>query len=182
MDYRKLAIVGEVGAGKSRLIKTLSEIDVVDTDVVSQIDIGKSHTTVGIDYGRIHLDEGTALGLYGVPGQERYSFLWDVVNESLWGLVFAVKYGDEPAYDELKKVIEFFEPTKRDVTCVVAITHAESTDAGRLSNMKTAINRLLADHGISAPILRVDSRERASAMTLLYALAAISDAAEQSSE
>ena len=77
MDYQKLAIIGEVGAGKTQLVKTLSEISPLETEAKSSIDIGKEYTTVGIDYGRITLADDMALGIYGVPGQERYSFLWE---------------------------------------------------------------------------------------------------------
>ena len=67
-----MAVVGDVGAGKTQLIRSLSEIDPLSTEAQSSIDIGKEFTTVGIDYGRINLDEDTALGLYGVPGQQRF--------------------------------------------------------------------------------------------------------------
>ena len=90
MEYNKLAIVGEVGSGKTKIINTLSEISPVKTEAESSIDIGKKYTTVGIDYGRITLSEDTALGLYGVPGQERYSFLWEFVNTNLWGLLIPI--------------------------------------------------------------------------------------------
>ncbi len=63
MDYRKLAIIGEVGAGKTQFVRTLSEISTIKTEAVSTMDIGKDLTTVGIDYGRIMIDQQTALGL-----------------------------------------------------------------------------------------------------------------------
>ena len=105
MDYRKLAIVGEVGAGKTKLVKTLSEIAPLTTEAESSIDIGKKHTTVGIDYGRISLSEDMALGLYGVPGQERYSFLWKLVNTNLWGLLLLIKSGETPDFENLDNII-----------------------------------------------------------------------------
>ena len=80
MDYHKLVIFGEVGSGKTQLINTLSEITTFETEEKSSRDIGKEMTTVGIDYGRIQLDETSALGLYGVPGQERYQFLLSLIH------------------------------------------------------------------------------------------------------
>ena len=32
-DYKKLAIVGEVGAGKTKMISTLSEINPLETEI-----------------------------------------------------------------------------------------------------------------------------------------------------
>ena len=63
--YNKLAIVGEVGAGKTQLINTISEISPFATEARSSVDIGKEFTTVGIDYGRLSLDADIALGLFG---------------------------------------------------------------------------------------------------------------------
>ena len=88
--YKKLAIVGEVGAGKTQLIKVISEISPFATEAKSSVDIGKEYTTVGIDYGRLTLDEDVALGLYGLPGQKRFSMLWEMVRQGLWGLLVLV--------------------------------------------------------------------------------------------
>ena len=74
MNYQKLAIIGEVGAGKTQMVKTLSEISPFETEVKSSIDIGKEYTTVGIDYGRITLSDDMALGIYGVQVKSVFLF------------------------------------------------------------------------------------------------------------
>lgn len=112
MNYQKLAIIGEVGAGKTQLVRTLSEINPVETEAKSSIDIGKEYTTVGIDYGRITLSDDMALGIYGVPGQERFSFLWEFVNQSLWGLLILIRYGETPDYANIDKLLDFFRQNK----------------------------------------------------------------------
>jgi hypothetical protein len=38
----------------------------------------KDQTTVAMDYGVLALDGGVQLHLYGTPGQERFSFMWDM--------------------------------------------------------------------------------------------------------
>lgn len=173
MEYRKLAIVGEVGAGKSSLVQTLSDISPVNTDVKSSVDIGKSMTTVGIDYGRISLTDDTALGLYGVPGQERFSFVWETVNKSLWGMIFVIKYDESPDYEYFDNILGFFKPAESGIACVVAITHGESCPAEGLKRMKGEIADYLGRHQISAPVFRVDGRDRKSAITVLHALNAM---------
>ncbi len=173
MEYKKLAFVGEVGAGKSTLIKTLSAISPIDTDVESLLDIGKKYTTVGIDYGRINLTNDTALGLYGVPGQERFSFVWDIVNQSLWGIVFVIKLSESPDYAYFDKVLEYFRPDVSGVGCVVAITHGEKCNKAMLKTTKEEITEYLKKHNTHAPIFRIDGRKKKSALILLQALNAI---------
>lgn len=173
MNYRKLAIVGEVGAGKTKMIATLSEINPIETEAESSVDIGKKYTTVGIDYGRISLSEDTALGLYGLPGQERFSFLWELVNTSLWGLLILVKYGDVPDYNNLEKLLTFFSPAKNNTTCVVALTHCDDAEGEGLSALGHEIRAMLSHHNIVGPVLHIDPRSRDSAVSVLHVLNAL---------
>jgi len=175
MDYRKLAIAGEVGSGKTKLVKTLSEINPIRTEAESSIDIGKTHTTVGIDYGRILLSPDTALGLYGVPGQERYSFLWELVNTSLWGLLVLVKFGTAPDYDNIAKLLKFFKPSENNTSFVIGITHCESASENELSALNQELQELLIHHKLVAPILNIDPRDTNSAMTVLQVFNAINN-------
>lgn len=175
MDYRKLAIVGEVGAGKTKLVGTLSDISPLKTEAQSSIDIGKEFTTVGIDYGRIALSEDTALGLYGVPGQERYSFLWEMVNQSLWGLLVLIKYGDIPNYDNLNKLLTFFDPKNNNTSCIIGISHCEDADKSSLEALGQEVREMLNHFDINSPIIEVDPRDKSSALSVLHIFNAINN-------
>ena len=173
MSILKLAVIGEIGAGKTVLISTLSEIDTFGTEAESSIDIGKQYTTVGIDYGRIRLDDETALGLFGVPGQDRYSFLWEFVKESLWGLVMLIKYGEEPNIENFDKQLSFFSPKQNNTACLVGITHCEDASEQEVSDLSEKIQTILHAHGCSSPVFAVDPRDRDSATVILHALNSI---------
>ena len=176
MNYKKLVIFGEVGAGKTQLVTVLSEITTFATEEKSSIDIGKEMTTVGIDYGRIQLDETSMLGLYGVPGQSRYQFLWDMVNSSLWGLVFMVKFIDPKKFEEelFYEVLDHFYTNGENTPCVVAVTHCEDKDPNQVIELNTKIQNSLANKGRVVPVLTIDARNRESATTVLHAINAIS--------
>ena len=165
-EYRKLAFVGTVGTGKSTIVRTLSEIDVIDTDRASTVDIGKEFTTIGIDYGRIALGDDMALGLYGVPGQSRFSMLWDHVNRSLWGLAFLIKYSETPDSDSLLEVIDFFQPVSNNIPFVVAVTHADQADDDSLESFCTVFQEVLASRDLPAAVIAVDCTSRDSAMSI----------------
>jgi len=165
-DFRKLAFVGNVGTGKSTIVRTLSEIEVIDTDKVSTVEIGKELTTIGIDYGRIALGENMALGLYGVPGQKRFSMLWDHVNRSLWGLAFLVKYSEDSDFDSLLEVIDHFQPVANGIPFVVAVSHADQADHDSLESFCTVFQELLTNRGLPAAVVAVDCTSRDSAMNI----------------
>lgn len=165
-QYYKMAFVGGVGAGKSTIINTLSDISVVDTDRESTADIGKQFTTIGIDYGRIMLSDDMALGLYGVPGQKRYSFLWDQVNRSLWGLAYLIKYSEDPDIQSLFATLDYFDPVKNGTPFVVVVTHLDEASDDEAQTFLDMIQSYLRSHDMSDMVLPVDCRERASAIMI----------------
>lgn len=177
MDYKKLAIIGEVGSGKTQMVKTLSEIKPFESEARSNIDIGKEYTTVGIDYGRISISEETALGLYGVPGQKRYSFLWKIVNNNLWGLLILVKYGENVNYENLESLLGFFSPKENNSTCVVCVTHCEGVLPKELSTLGQEIKVILAQKKIITPVFYIDPRSKESAISVLHTINAINNLA-----
>lgn len=165
--YKKLAIVGEVGAGKTQLVNTISEISPFATEARSSIDIGKEFTTVGIDYGRLSFDEHTALGLYGLPGQHRFQLLWNMVKGQLWGLCILVKYGDGLNLDELDSILDYFKPAENGYATVVGVSHCDDADPEELDTLFDYINFCLAKHRLIAPVITVDPRDRESSLLLL---------------
>ncbi len=170
-DYKKLAVVGHLGSGKTQLVSTLSEISPFNTDVKSSVDIGKELTTVGIDYGRISLSEHDALGVYGVPGQERYSFVWESVKDGLWGVILLVRFEDNQ--DNMLDVdiwLNFFDIADKKIPCIVGISHAEDADPQQLSAIILKLNEVLAKASVKAPIIPVDNRDKEQAITLLNTL------------
>jgi uncharacterized protein len=69
MEILRILITGTVGAGKTSLIRTISEIEVVDTDkrATDEITDIKSSTTVALDFGRLTIGKNQSLHLYGTP-------------------------------------------------------------------------------------------------------------------
>ena len=165
--YKKLVIVGEVGAGKTQLIHTISEISPFATEARSSVDIGKEYTTVGIDYGRLSLDENIALGLYGLPGQKRFSMLWDMVQQGIWGLLILVKFGEEPNLDHLRTILSHFQPGQRKIPTVIGLSHAEVADPAELSQLCELLADVFDGYDFIPPILPVDPRDIESSLMLL---------------
>ncbi|WP_328318121.1 GTP-binding protein [Streptomyces sp. NBC_00388] len=96
----KIVIVGGFGAGKTTMVRSVSEIRPLNTEetmtqagaAVDNLDgvQAKTATTVAFDFGRISIDERTILYLFGAPGQERFWFLWDRLFSGTLGAVVLV--------------------------------------------------------------------------------------------
>jgi uncharacterized protein len=96
----KIVVVGGFGAGKTTMVRSVSEIRPLNTEetmtrageAVDDLNgiHAKTSTTVAFDFGRITLDERSVLYLFGAPGQERFWFLWDRLFSGTLGAVVLV--------------------------------------------------------------------------------------------
>lgn len=163
---KKIAFIGSVGSGKTTIIQNLSEISPINTDVKSTVNIGKEMTTVGIDFGQLALDEDTILGLYGVPGQRKFSFIWNFVQENLWGTAILIKNQSKESIEELDYLIDYFK-INEDSLSLIAITHADITSGE--ATIKE-VREILKRRGLNLPVYTIDSRKTSSALLLIKTL------------
>lgn len=91
----KVVVAGAFASGKTTLIQSVSDTSFVGTEVPTSGPEAtvKSTTTVGMEFGTHTVGEGAdavSLALYGVPGQERFRFMWDIVADGMDGLLVLV--------------------------------------------------------------------------------------------
>jgi len=103
MKILKIVIAGSYGSGKTTFVKTLSEVVPLETEVNTSDPRGeKRTTTVAFDYGRIAVRSDLVVHLFGLPGQERFSFLWRGLSRGMYGYILMV---DSTSLDTVKESI-----------------------------------------------------------------------------
>ena len=164
----KIVFGGTMGAGKSRAIKALSEIDVLSTEALNT-DL-ESHekmlTTVGIDYGEITLDDGVKVGLYGTPGQERFEFIWAVICKGAIGTIVMIDHATENPLIDLDQYVQAFQPFGNNI--VIAITHVDRKPERTLSIYRD----WLKARELNYPLFFVDARQQDDVLLLVETLIA----------
>lgn len=170
-DY-KILVVGSSGSGKTTAISTISEIDVVNTDVFNSDykNLNKEMTTVGLDYGEVTFPalQGGKLRLYGAPGQQRFSFVWQALASGVAGIVLLADNSQEDPLGELQYYLQSFKMllsgTKKNVLLGIV-----KTDISPVPD-KAAYQQLLETFGVNAPVVILDAREYESVQTMLLIL------------
>jgi small GTP-binding protein len=161
----KVLITGAVGAGKTTLVSTLSEIEALTTDVDSQEAIGKNKTTVGLDYGRMTLRE-RSVRLFGTPGQERFDYMWQILGEGVDAMIVLVHAGHDTAEADTEHLLDTLRANEAaDVPFVAGITHVDEAGAHPEALRKASFAQR------ATAVLTADVRTERDGHALIHALA-----------
>jgi signal recognition particle receptor subunit beta len=169
MELMRLVITGTPGSGKSTFVRTVSNIEVIDTDrrATDGTAALKSRTTVAFDFGRVTIGSGMELHVYGTPGQSRFNFMWDILirrAHAYMVLVAAHRPADLPHAHEILN----FMNERAQIPVVLGITHLDCP--GACSPEEVLLRLGYTDETHRPPTIAVDATSKASVNMALNVL------------
>jgi len=169
----KIIFAGPVGAGKTTAINSISDIPVVQTEAKAsdEVALRKNNTTVAMDYGTLDLDGGAKIHLYGTPGQERFSFMWDILTLGGLGLVLLIDNARDDPLADLEFYLKAFNRFIDKSAVVIGVSRMDTKPSPGLYAYHTKLEQL----GLKAPVFEVDARERDDIKVMLLGLLAMLD-------
>jgi small GTP-binding protein len=162
----KIVVTGPFSAGKTTLIRTISEITVLSTekDITDHTKSRKAETTVAMDFGRITIDRDLVLYLFGTPGQDRFDFMWEILGEGMLGYILLVDASRQDSLDEAVGILAAFRKMAR-VPFVVALNRSAGVSPDDEDRVRSILE---LDEDV--PVVPCDATDRESVKAVLLAL------------
>ena len=178
MQTVKMVVTGPFAAGKTEFIRSVSEIDVVQTERrISKPDEQiKATTTVAMDFGRITIDDELVLYLFGTPGQRRFDFMWEILSEGMLGFVVLVDSARPETFREARRILDTFR-AYAPTPYVVAANKQDHPDAWEPGDLRIALH--VESRVKLLPCVAIDKEMvKTVLLELLYSILEEMDAAE----
>jgi uncharacterized protein len=169
MEIMRLVVTGPVGAGKSTFIRSVSEIEVVDTDrrATDETADMKHKTTVAFDFGRLTFGTDMMMHIYGTPGQERFDFMWDMLIRKAHAYILLVPANRPNEFRYARRVATHMNQQVQ-IPMIVGLTHADCPGAWSEENITIALGYV--NEANRPPIITVNPNQTASVAQSLMTL------------
>lgn len=167
----KIVFAGPMGAGKTTAIRAISDTPPVSTEAFNtdRASCAKDSTTVALDFGQLLLEDGTAVRLYGTPGQGRFSFMWDILCRGSLGVILLIDGSRDTASADVQEYAHAFHALIPGQPFVIGVGRVPAGDEAQLD----LYAEKLAEQGIVAPVFGVDVRRREDVLLLIETLLCI---------
>jgi serine/threonine protein kinase len=168
----KILIAGPVGVGKSTAIHTISDSGMLAREAFAtdSVQERKEQTTVAMDYGSLDISDNERILLYGVPGQERFNFMWHILQKEAIGLVLLIDNGRRNPLGDLDFFLQSFDAFINKTGIVIGINRTEQYPRPSIFDYHFHLQSKQQPWNVHPPIMEVDPRNHEEMRKLVLSL------------
>lgn len=169
IDIAKLVLAGPVGAGKTSAIHAIADSEPISTDVPlsgDAVQVDKTTTTVALDFATVALDDGTPLFIYGLPGQEHFSFMRPILLRGAVGVILLLNASDADVAEQCEQWLHSIRAIDAGIGIGIGLTHMDAASGSPVQCVREAVRRC----GAPVPVFTLDARSRAQVAHLVRAM------------
>lgn len=172
MKTLRLVVAGTPGAGKSTFVRTVSDIEVVDTDrtATDKTSLLKPKTTVAFDYGRFVYGSAVEVQIYGTPGQSRFNFMWDFLIQRAHTYILLVAANRPNDFHYARQILLFMNQ-RVQIPMLIGITHTDCPGACTTDEIMIRLG-FMKDKN-RPPVLKINPTDRSSVVEAVMAAMAL---------
>jgi len=126
----KILVAGHFASGKTTFVKTLTK-KLLDTEKKifhKDEQKVKRTTTVAMDFAEYETN-GYKLHIFGIPGQERFSFMWPILAKNSGGIIYILDSADSTYWFQIFQQINIFRKIGLNVPFVFAANKQDLPNA-----------------------------------------------------
>ena len=133
----KILVAGHFASGKTTFVKTLTK-KILDTEKKifhkTEREV-KETTTVAMDFAEYETD-GYRLHIFGIPGQERFSFMWPILAKNAGGIIYLLDSADSTYWYQIFKQINMFRKIGLNVPFIFAANKQDLPNAMSIDEIR----------------------------------------------
>lgn len=157
MQMLKIVVTGPFVSGKSTFVRSVCDPAANEPPALHE-------TTTGLDIGIIAVTPEIELHLHGTPGQERFSFMWEVLADSCVGYIMLIDSRRPTQINDTWAMLQRFA-SFTDAPYVIGATYNDDPTALPPDYIR---KRLHLNDNI--PLIACNAASRSSAKRVLLAL------------
>ncbi len=168
LDTVNVVVTGSFGVGKTTLIRSLSEINVLTTERRVGTTLSDGSDTLAMDFGRMGVGDDLSIHLFGTPGRDQFDFMWGVVSRGLLGFIVLLDGTRPQSVEEAETMMAYFRD-RADVPYVVAVNKVTPATAERQVKQARHALRIPGHIRVAAVDVRRPDSSRQLLLQLLLA-------------
>lgn len=127
--------------------------------------------TAAFDYGEMAVGQEGRLLLYGLPGQQDFAFMFDIVQNGLMGVIAVVDAEARTPIQDLLATLCLHKEILSRTPLVVVINKVYPGRGSLVPGVLDAVERA----GMVAPVVTADLRDRSSVATVFQLIVTIAE-------